>query len=525
MDFFTIMDDLTLYGVDIAVISGVTCTIVQILKRTVLKNCNKKVLTFLPFVIGTVLYAVFAAVAHLDIGYLLTDLPYVCERGFTIGSLSTVLYVLYEQFIREREQTPVTEGVISVLMEGYLQADDAAAKIREQFEEKKRTRDRYSDELSDLRVRFATAESGIQKVKENVDRVKGELETLKTSLDECKAKIGDIIEGLEKARRGIEDMSVADIYKPKLERLNKDIKSAEQYRLTIDGVIAKLTVRKDEIQGKAIKIGSDKAKKESALERIDDAINTLLERLSEEYMIHSYEEAAAHRVPDFDREAAASEITRLKREKSALGNVNLDSIQDYDTVSVEYESQKKEYDDLIAARADFEKIINDLSNQMLYQFNTEFAKIQDNFQEIFKELFGGGTGKLELEVPEDGDMLEAGVEIYAQPPGKLLKSMSLLSGGEKALTAIAILFAILRLRPMPFVILDETEAALDDTNVEVFARYLHKFSSTTQFIVVTHRKPTMELADRLYGVTMQEKGVSTVVSVTLSEAVKHSSND
>lgn len=127
MDFFTIMDDLTLYGVDIAVISGVTCTIVQILKRTVLKNCNKKVLTFLPFVIGTVLYAVFAAVAHLDIGYLLTDLPYVCERGFTIGSLSTVLYVLYEQFIREREQTPVTEGVISMLMEGYLQADDAAA--------------------------------------------------------------------------------------------------------------------------------------------------------------------------------------------------------------------------------------------------------------------------------------------------------------------------------------------------------------------------------------------------------------
>ena len=405
------------------------------------------------------------------------------------------------------------------------QADDAAAKHREQFEEKKRTRDRYADELSGLRVELATAESNIQKVQENVDRVKGELDELKASLAECKAKIDSIVDGLEKAKRGAEDVSVADVYKPKLERLRKDISSAEQYRLTIDDVIAKLTARKDVIQTKAVKVGSDKAKKESALERIDDAINTLLERLSEEYMIHSYEEAAAHRVPDFDREAAAGEITRLKREKSALGNVNLDSIQDYDTVSVEYESQKKEYDDLIAARADFEKIINDLSNQMLYQFNTEFAKIQDNFQEIFKELFGGGTGKLELEVPEDGDMLEAGVEIYAQPPGKLLKSMSLLSGGEKALTAIAILFAILRLRPMPFVILDETEAALDDTNVEVFARYLHKFSSTTQFIVVTHRKPTMELADRLYGVTMQEKGVSTVVSVTLSEAVKHSSND
>lgn len=122
-------------------------------------------------------------------------------------------------------------------------------------------------------------------------------------------------------------------------------------------------------------------------------------------------------------------------------------------------------------------------------------------------------------------MLEAGVEIYAQPPGKLLKSMSLLSGGEKALTAIAILFSILKLRPMPFVILDETEAALDESNVEVFARYLKKFSGNTQFIVVTHRKPTMELADRLYGVTMQEKGVSTIVTVSLSEAVRHSSND
>ena len=405
------------------------------------------------------------------------------------------------------------------------QADDAAAKSKEQFEEKKRLRDKYADELSSLRVELATSESSSQKLSADVERVKGEFAETKERLAECKETIAKTAQRIEQAEFGLNNAAVSEADKEEYEKLKKRIADAEEYRASIDGIIADLTQRKDALQKKAVTVGSAKAKQESALERIDDVLKALIERLSEEYSIHTYEEAAAHRVLDFDRAAASGEITRLKREKNALGNVNLAAIEDYERVSEAYGEQKKEYDDLIAARTDFEKIIDDLSKQMLYQFNTEFAKIQTNFQEIFKELFGGGTGKLELEVPEDGDMLEAGVEIYAQPPGKLLKSMSLLSGGEKALTAIAILFAILKLRPMPFVILDETEAALDDTNVEVFARYLHKFSSTTQFIVVTHRKPTMELADRLYGVTMQEKGVSTIVTVSLSEAVKHSSSD
>ena len=161
--------------------------------------------------------------------------------------------------------------------------------------------------------------------------------------------------------------------------------------------------------------------------------------------------------------------------------------------------------------------IEKIKAEMLTQFDEGFKKINENFQRIFKELFGGGKAMLELDYSENPDKLEAGVEIIAEPPGKKLQKLSLLSGGEKALTAIAILFSILKMRPMPFCVLDEIEAALDEANVDRFARYLQKFSEETQFIVITHRKPTMEMADSLFGVTMEEKGVSKMVSVKLSD--------
>lgn len=173
--------------------------------------------------------------------------------------------------------------------------------------------------------------------------------------------------------------------------------------------------------------------------------------------------------------------------------------------------------DLEKAEEDTNKVINELTLEMTGRFSQEFKKINDNFKITFKELFGGGNAKLELVGSED--VLEAGVDIIAEPPGKKLQNITLLSGGEKALTAIAILFAILKLKPMPFCLLDEIEAALDEANVERFAQYLRRFANETQFIVITHRKPTMELADSLYGVTMQEKGVSRIVSVKLSEAI------
>ena len=209
-------------------------------------------------------------------------------------------------------------------------------------------------------------------------------------------------------------------------------------------------------------------------------------------------------------------IEGLKTQIRNLGHVNVNSIEDYKEVSERYEFMKTQHDDLAAAEAALLKIIDELDTGMRRQFEEKFKEIREEFDKVFKELFGGGHGTLELSQEED--ILEAGIQIISQPPGKKLQNMMQLSGGEKALTAIALLFAIQNLKPSPFCLLDEIEAALDDSNVDRFAGYLHKLTKYTQFIVITHRRGTMVAADRLYGITMQEKGVSTLVSVSLIEA-------
>ena len=227
---------------------------------------------------------------------------------------------------------------------------------------------------------------------------------------------------------------------------------------------------------------------------------------------------------EFDFESAQTEIKSLKGQRSQLGPVNYNAVEEYAKEKERFESLDKEYQDLIIAENDLKGVIANLSQEILEKFTVEFNKINEHFKEIFKEVFGGGSGELRIKEPEEGqDPLDAGVDVYAQPPGKKVALLMQLSGGEKALTAIAILFAILRLRPMPFCVLDEVEAALDEGNVGVYAKYLKKFSKETQFIVITHRKPTMKLADILYGVAMQEQGVSKVYYASIEEAIKHSS--
>ena len=208
-------------------------------------------------------------------------------------------------------------------------------------------------------------------------------------------------------------------------------------------------------------------------------------------------------------------VMTVKDEIRKLGSVNVNAIEEYKEVSQRYEFLKGQHDDLIEAEKTLEDIIEDLDNGMRKQFTEKFALIQKEFDASFKQLFGGGHGSLEL--VEDEDILECGIRIIAQPPGKKLVNMMQMSGGEKALTAIALLFAIQALKPSPFCLLDEIEAALDDSNVSRFAGYLNKLTKNTQFIVITHRRGTMAAADRLYGITMQEKGVSTLVSVNLIE--------
>jgi chromosome segregation protein len=208
-------------------------------------------------------------------------------------------------------------------------------------------------------------------------------------------------------------------------------------------------------------------------------------------------------------------ISELKGKIKNLGDVNVNAIEDYKNLSERYIFLKTQRDDIRKAEETLVEIISELDDEMRKQFEEKFRAIKIQFDLVFKQLFGGGKATLEL--TEDDDILEAGIIITSQPPGKKLQNMLQLSGGEKALTAISLLFAIQNLKPSPFCLLDEIEAALDDANVKRFAEYLHKLTEHTQFIVITHRRGTMSAADILYGITMQEKGVSTLVSVNLIE--------
>ena len=255
---------------------------------------------------------------------------------------------------------------------------------------------------------------------------------------------------------------------------------------------------------------------QNQLEKYADRISQQSDYIRTEY---GMEHDDAEKLRDEDLGSAAAmrrEISARKGEIRALGNVNVNAIEEYKEVSERCTFMEKQHADLVAAEAALTRIITELDEGMRKQFTEKFRRISEEFDQVFKELFGGGTASLKLE--EGVDVLEAGIGIISQPPGKKLQNMMQLSGGEKALTAIALLFAIQNLKPSPFCLLDEIEAALDDSNVDRFAGYLHKLTSHTQFIVITHRRGTMLGCDRLYGITMQEKGVSTMVSVNLIAA-------
>ena len=253
-----------------------------------------------------------------------------------------------------------------------------------------------------------------------------------------------------------------------------------------------------------------------AIAKIDSDLENLRQRIEEAYG-ETYEGCLKYRVDDFDITGVNARIANLKRQITLIGPVNPHAIDEYEEVNTRYEGMLVEQQDLEKGISDLTTALEEIRSEMQKIFDEGFNIINENFKRTFKELFGGGRAELQLDYSECEDPLDAGVEIIASPPGKKLTKISLLSGGERALTAIAILFAIIGMRPMPFCVLDEIEAALDEANVARYAKYLKKFSEHTQFIVITHRKPTMENADILFGVTMEEKGVSKVVSVKLSE--------
>lgn len=254
---------------------------------------------------------------------------------------------------------------------------------------------------------------------------------------------------------------------------------------------------------------------ENQKERLQDYRERQINYMWEEYNLTASE---AEKYADESHENPAQlkkRIGELKGEIKALGPVNVNAIEEYRETAERHAFLSGQHDDLVKAGEALKDVINELDAGMRKQFLEKFAQMKVEFSKAFKELFGGGHGVLEL--VEDEDILEAGIRIIAQPPGKKLQNMMQMSGGEKSLTAIALLFAIQNMKPSPFCLLDEIEAALDENNVTRYANYLKKLTKNTQFIIITHRRGTMAAADRLYGITMQEKGISTQVSVNMVE--------
>ena len=251
---------------------------------------------------------------------------------------------------------------------------------------------------------------------------------------------------------------------------------------------------------------------EIEVNRLDVKLDTLLNTLNETYNM-TYEHATSLYKLELDEDLARTKVNTIKRNLKEIGEININAPKQYDEISVRYEFLIAQREDLINAENTLLDIIKEMDSVMIKEFTHTFEIINKNFNETFKELFRGGNASLKLTDPEN--ILETGIEIDACPPGKKLKNISLLSGGEKTFTAISLLFAILKSRPVPFCVLDEVEAALDEVNVDSFGNYVKKLQKNSQFIIITHKKKTMEYANTLYGITMQESGVSKLVSVKL----------
>ena len=349
---------------------------------------------------------------------------------------------------------------------------------------------------------------------QNVDRINTELERSKSELSE-------IEEGLLGNTRDIEQKE------NNIRQIEETIQASHTSQNDTEKQLREDITKKEELSAKQKNFFKDRealSEKMAGLDKEVYRLNAQREKLQDmtesqiNYMWDEYEitlsDAAGMRNEELnDLPAMKRDISTLKDQIKKLGDVNVNAIEDYKNLMERYSFLKTQHDDLIEAEKTLEGIITELDTAMRKQFHEKFGEISREFDKVFKEMFGGGKGTLEL--MEDEDILEAGIRIIAQPPGKKLQNMMQLSGGEKALTAIALLFAIQNLKPSPFCLLDEIEAALDESNVSRFAKYLHKLTRHTQFIVITHRRGTMEQVDRLYGITMQEKGVSTLVSVNL----------
>ncbi len=395
------------------------------------------------------------------------------------------------------------------------------------YEELKLRRDEYQEALTSSRIKIAATEEKIKSLEKDIEQYTNDIATTKQTIERLNNELLSQMRVYDEAinlNRSKNQTSEIDNLKSEIEDLTTKISQFDDFKQTLMRELKDLDDKKTSLTGDIAKLNNKIYQEETRLQKVDIDIENMQERIYEEYELTYNDCLKLKQIgEDFDLKETLIKISRVKNLINSLGYVNVNAIEEYKSEGARFEEMSSQVEDLKKAEEDAVNIIKDLSKEMLDKFNTEFSQIQENFTKVFKELFGGGNARLEI-LPSE-DPLTAGIEIIAQPPGKMLSNITLLSGGEKTMTAIAILFAILKLKPMPFCFLDEIEAALDDANIERYAQYLKRFSDETQFIVITHRKPTMEVVDTLYGVTMEEKGVSKIVSVKLSDAVKLSSEE
>ena len=422
---------------------------------------------------------------------------------------SNLLEIEKENSINKKEE-------IKKEIEKLNEETEKLSKIINEYVELNKDNQKYIDDLNfditNLKISVSSFDESESSIEEIQERINGEIETTNSSIQNKEEQIEQIKQdnfnlgqSIEETEEKIETIkeevknSGSKIEELKAKRIEKNEKLSKQENETTD----KFKVIED-LKAQIVKIDVKKTKHE-------DEINAIINKMWEEY------ELTPNAVQDYKKPENVAltqkNVNSLRRELRELGSVNIDSIEEYKNMKERYDFMSEQRVDLEDTMAKLRKIIADMTQTMKEQFRTQFEVINKNFAEVFKELFGGGNASLKLE--DEENILECGIDINVQPPGKKLQNMMLLSGGEKAFTAIALLFAILKINPAPFCVLDEIEAALDDVNVYRFAEYLKKFSSNTQFLVITHRKGTMEVADTVYGVTMEENGISKLLSMKL----------
>ena len=409
-------------------------------------------------------------------------------------------------------------------------------------------KDRLQTRLTEIEQEKTDITAEIEQVKSNKDAVQARFDKLSSRLAELKLQRTELtsnqrfekndLERLSEEKASLEKEQAtlellmeqkeqSSLQKVDITILEEQLETAKQEKIELDQRLIRLKFELEDLEGQSDDIASRleqarhqneelirrQAKAEAEKDKLMDVMRRLASNLTDDYQM-SFEEASSQARPLESLPAAESQVKDLEKAIRALGPVNLEAVEQYEEVSNRLNFLNEQRDDVLSAKNLLLETIEEMNDEVKERFKSTFEAIRESFKVTFRQMFGGGSADLIL---TEGDLLTAGVEISVQPPGKKIQSLNLMSGGEKALSALALLFSIIRVKTIPFVILDEVEAALDEANVKRFGDYLNRFDKDSQFIVVTHRKGTMSAADSIYGVTMQESGVSKIVSVKLKD--------